>query len=152
MRLPRFFVLALLSLAQPGLAQTGAPAPPAEASHITLLALNQPPCTVPTARSVMKARLAYHLAATEQSSYGFAVSIKFQGTAPGLTYSKGRQGQVTITQRADTLTIEYPMAEIVGDARLSHPITCYFYLHRNLAPGRSRVIAKTPPIVFKECQ
>ena len=152
MRLFYSFTMALLGLAAPGLAQTSAPAPTTEASRITLLELNQPPCTVPTARSVIKARLAYCLAPAEQSDYGFAVSIKFRGTTPGLTYSKGRLGQVAITQRADTLTIEYPLAEILGDARLSHPITCYFYLHRNLAPGRSRVIAKTPPIIFKECQ
>lgn len=152
MRLPYFFVLAVLSLARPGLAQTGAPVSPTEASYITLLALNQPPCTVPTARSVIKARLAYHLAPAEQSAYGFEVSIKFQGATPGLTYSKGPRDRVTITQRTDTLTIEYPMAKIWGDARLGHPITCYFYLHRNLAPGRSRVVAKTSPIVFQECQ
>ena len=152
MRLSYFFIVPLLSLARPGLAQTSAPASPTEASHITLLELNQPPCTVPTTRSVIRARLAYHLAPTEQSDYGFAVSIKFRGTTLGLTYSKGRLGQVAITQRADTLTIEYPMAAILGDIRLSHPLTCYFYLHRNLAPGRSRVIAQTPPIIFKECQ
>ncbi|MDO7886268.1 hypothetical protein [Hymenobacter cheonanensis] len=139
-------------LALPGLAQTGAATPGSEASTLTLLRLNQPPCAVPTARSVIKARLAYRLAAGEQSDYGFAVSIKFREVTPGHTFSKGRPGQVSITQRADTLTIEYPMAAILADTRLSHPVTCYFYLHRNTAPGRSRVIAQTPPIIFKECQ
>jgi hypothetical protein len=149
MYVPCFCSVALLALALPGRAQTS---DPAAASTITLLRLNQPPCVVPTAQAIIKARLAYRLAPSEQSEYGFAVSIKFRGTVPGLTYSKGRLGQATLTQRADTLTIEYPLAAIVGDARLSQPITCYFYLHRNTAPGRSRVIAQTPPIIFKECQ
>lgn len=150
-------LLPLLALALPGRAQTGAPpsaASAVEASHITLLQLNQPPCAVPTARSVIRAKVAYRLAPGEQSEYGYAVSIKFQEVTPGRTFSQGRLGQVAITQRADTLTIEYPMAAILGNARLSQPITCYFYLHRNTtpAPGSSRVIAKTPPIIFKECQ
>jgi hypothetical protein len=152
MRIPYSFVLLLAGLARPGAAQTGAPVPPAEVSRITLLKLNQPPCTVLNARSVIRARLAYHLAPAEQSAYGFAVSVKFQGTRPGLTYSKGPLDQITIKQRSDTLTITYPVAKLWGDTRLSHPITCYFYLHRNLAPGRSRVIAKTPPVIFQECQ
>jgi hypothetical protein len=146
-----FLGAVLLGSALPGRAQMS---PAATASTISLVQLNQPPCTVPTAHSVIKAKLAYRLAPTEQSEYGFAVSIKFKGTTPGLTYSKGRLGQLTITQCADTLTLEYPMAEILGDARLARPITCYFYLHRNTtpAPGRSIVVAKTPPIIFKECQ
>lgn len=141
-----------LALAAPAAAQSVATVP--DGSTLTLLQLNQPPCAVPNARSVFKAKLAYRLAASEQSEYGFAVSIKFRGTTPGLTYSKGRLGQVAISQRADTLTLEYPMAEILGDGRLARPITCYFYLHRNTspAPGRSRVIAQTPALVFKECQ
>jgi hypothetical protein len=148
------FAGALLLLALPGRAQTSTLPPPAEASHITLLQFNQPPCAVPTARSVIKAKIAYRLAPSEQSEYGFAVSIKFQEVTPGRTFSQGQLGQVAVTQRADTLTIEYPMAGIIGNTRLSHPITCYFYLHRNTspAPGSSRVIAKTPPIVFQECQ
>ncbi|TFZ65596.1 hypothetical protein E4631_15350 [Hymenobacter sp. UV11] len=122
------------------------------ASTITLLVLNQAPCTVPTPRTVIQAKLAYHLAAGEQSDYGFAVSIKFQTTTPGRTYSEGELGIREITRRSDTLTIRYPLAAVWADARLRRPITCYFYLHRNTAPGRSRVVAQTPAIIFQECQ
>jgi len=128
------------------------PPPGQEASTITLLAINQPPCTVPTPHTVIKARLAYHLAEGEQSDYGFAVSIKFQTTTPGRTYSQGQLGIRAITRRGDTLTIRYPLAAVWADARLRRPITCYFYLHRNTGPGRSRVVAQTPAIIFQECQ
>jgi hypothetical protein len=122
-----------------------------EGSSITLLALNQPPCTAPTAKSVLKAKLAYAIAPQEQSEYGFAVSIKFQSTDPRMTFSGGMQGIVAVTSRHDTLTLEYPLAGVWANSRLKRPLTCYLYLHRNTAPGRSTVIARTPAIVFKEC-
>jgi hypothetical protein len=124
---------------------------PAAGSSITLLELNQPPCTVPSAQSVFKAKVAYVIAAQEQSEYGFAVSIKFQSTDPRMTFSSGRQGIISVTKRNDTLTVEYPLASVWANSRLKRPLTCYFYLHRYTTPERSTVIAKTPPIVFKEC-
>lgn len=135
----------LLAVSQPGTAAQ------ADDDTITLLTLNQPPCLVPTQQTVIKAKLAYHIAAAEQSDYGFAVSIKFQSTTPGHTYSRGRLATQAVTRKSDTLTIAYPMSAVLTDARLGRPITCYFYLHRNTAPGHSHVIAKTPPIIFKEC-
>ncbi|MBF9222027.1 hypothetical protein [Hymenobacter ruricola] len=124
---------------------------PAPGSSIALLVLNQPPCTVPTSQSVFKAKVAYVIAAQEQSDYGFEVSIKFQSTDPRMTFSSGMQGVIPVTSRHDTLTVEYPLAKIWANPRLKRPLTCYFYLHRNTAPGRSTVIARTPPIVFREC-
>ena len=121
-------------------------------SRITLLTLNQPPCVTLTPQSVLQAKVAYRLADGEQSEYGFAVSIKFQSTDPRRTFSDGQQGVVTVTERADTLTISYPLAAIRHNTLLQRPITCFFYLHRNTAPGRSTVLAKTPPITFQECQ
>lgn len=140
-----------LGLAAPATAQSG-PGPAPAASTITLLHLNQPPCATPSARTVIKAKLAYTIAPGEQSDYGFAVSIKFQGATPGRTFSNGQLGQVAVTQRADTLTITYPLAQVLGSPQLGRPITYYFYLHRNTAPGRSRVIAQTPPLTLQECQ
>ncbi|GAB3586432.1 hypothetical protein [Hymenobacter daeguensis] len=119
---------------------------------IALLALNQPPCATLTPQSVIRAKLAYHLAETEQSAYGFAVSIKFQSTTPGMTFSDGVQGQATVTARHDTLTLSYPVAAIRRNDRLQRPVTCYFYLHRNTGPSRSTVLAKTTAITFQECQ
>ncbi|NML64327.1 hypothetical protein HHL22_03825 [Hymenobacter sp. RP-2-7] len=125
---------------------------PANTNRVTLLALNQPPCTVPAASAVLTFKLAYQLAEAEQSAYGFAVSVKFQSTDPNRTFSIGREGQTTITARHDTLTITYPMAAVARVPGLLHPVTCYLYLHRYTAPGRSTVLAKTPPIVFQNCQ
>lgn len=119
---------------------------------IALLALNQPPCATLTPQSVIRAKLSYHLAATERSAEGYAVSIKFQSTTPGMTFSDGVQGQVAVTARHDTLTLEYPVAAIRRNHRLERPVTCYFYLHRNTGPGRSVVLAKTGAITFQECQ
>ncbi|WP_324676909.1 hypothetical protein [Hymenobacter sp. GOD-10R] len=134
------------------LAQTA----PANGNTIKLLALNQPPCSVPSPESMITARLAYHITEQEQSEHGFSVSIKFQGTDPRMTFSMGlagqKAGETLVTSRNDTLTLRYPMAAIWGNPRLKRPITCYFYLHRYTAPGRSTVIAKTPPVVFAECQ
>ncbi|WP_022826317.1 hypothetical protein [Hymenobacter norwichensis] len=124
----------------------------AELSSITLLTLNQPPCVTLTPQSVLRAKVAYRLADGEQSAYGFAVSIKFQSTDPRRTFSNGREGIATVTQRADTLTITYPMAALRQNAQLQRPVTCYFYLHRYTDAGRSLVIAKTPPITFQEYQ
>jgi hypothetical protein len=138
---------AVLSGALP--ASTGAQEP--AANSITLLVLNQPPCTMPSAKSVLKAKLAYVIAEQEQSEYGFAVSIKFQSVDPRMTFSSGTQGVIPVTVRHDTLTLEYPLAKIWANEKLRRPLTCYLYLHRNTAPGRSTVIAQTPPIVFKEC-
>jgi hypothetical protein len=136
----------LIALSWPVVAQT-------PASTIRLVALNQPPCATLTPQSVLTAKVAYQIAAQEQSPYGFAVSIKFQGTDPRMTFSHGRAAGEEIVSRNDTLTITYPMAAIMQDTRLRRPITCYFYLHRNTsAEGRSTVIAHTPPIVFQECQ
>lgn len=136
-------------------AQTPAPT----GSHITVLSLNQPPCKVLSAKDVIRAQIAYRIAETEQSTEGFAVSIKFQGTDPRFTFSVSRghgamppPAATTVTLRSDTLTLTYSMADIMQDTRLRRPITCYFYLHRNLGQGRSTVIALTPPIIFRECQ
>ena len=130
------------------LAQTPATAP----NRLTLLSLNQPPCATLQPSSVIRAKLVYDLAKTEQSAEGFAVSIKFQSTNPGMTFSDGNQGIVTLTARHDTVTVTYPIAAIRRNDRLQRPLTCYFYLHRNLGAGRSVVIAKTAPIIFQECQ
>ncbi|SFQ23586.1 hypothetical protein [Hymenobacter arizonensis] len=140
-----YTILMLASLA----ALLAAQAPSGNA--ITLLTLNQPPCTTLTPKSVIRAKLAYHLAEAEQSEYGFAVSIKFQSTDPRMTFSDGTLGVATITARHDTLTLSYPVAAIRRNDRLKRPVTCYFYLHRNTAPGRSVVLAQTEPIVFQEC-
>ena len=138
--------LALASLLAVLAAQTPA------GNAIALLTLNQPPCTTLTPRSVIRAKLAYHLAEAEQSTYGFAVSIKFQSTTPGMTFSDGAQGQATVTARHDTLTLSYPVAALRRNDRLQRPVTCYFYLHRYTGPGRSVVLAKTGAITFQECQ
>ena len=126
---------------------------PADADNaITVVTLNQPPCKTLTAKDVLKAQLAYHIAAKEQSDYGFAVSIKFQSTIPRSTFSDGKQGVIAVTQKEGVLTLTYPMAALRHRAQLHRPITCYFYLHRTTGPGRSTVIARTKPIVFQECQ
>lgn len=138
---------AILSGALPVGTGAQAPAP----SSIALLVLNQPPCTVPSAKSILKAKLAYVIAEKEESEYGFAVSIKFQSVDPRMTFSSGTQGVIPVTIRHDTLTLEYPLAKIWANEKLRRPLTCYLYLHRNTGPGRSTVIARTPPIVFREC-
>ncbi|UOQ96962.1 hypothetical protein MUN81_17165 [Hymenobacter sp. 5317J-9] len=122
-----------------------------DTNSIALLVLNQPPCTVPNSQSVFKAKVVYTIASREQSEQGFAVSIKFQSTDPRMTFSSGQQGDISVSSRHDTLTLEYPLARVWANPRLKRPLTCYFYLHRNTAPGRSTVIARTPPIVFREC-
>ncbi|GAB2940734.1 hypothetical protein GCM10027048_01400 [Hymenobacter coalescens] len=127
-------------------------APAANGNNITLLALNQPPCATPSRQAVLVAKLAYRIAAAEQSEQGFAVSIKFQTTEAGRTFSSGPQGHVFVAQGSDTLTLRYPVAAVWNHPRLKRPLTCYFYLHRYTAPGRSTVIAQTPAVVFAECQ
>ena len=136
-------------------AQTPTPA----GNYIQVLSLNQPPCKVLSAKDVLTAKIAYRIAESEQSAAGFAVSIKFQGVDPRYTFSVVRSFGATppvpdtpVTRRSDTLTLSYRMADIMHDTRLLRPITCYFYLHRNLGKGRSTVIAQTPPKVFRECQ
>jgi hypothetical protein len=70
-----------------------------------------------------------------------------------MAFPHGTAGMETVMSRGDTLTITYPMALITQDARLQRLITCCFYLHRNnTSDGRSTVIARTPPMVFQECQ
>lgn len=123
-----------------------------EGNRIALIKLNQPPCATLTSKSVLKAKLAYRIANTEQSEFGFAVSIKFQSNKPGMTFSDGQLGVATVKVKQDTITLSYPMAAIRHNSLLRRPITCYFYLHRNTAPDRSTVIAKTDPVVFQECQ
>ncbi len=151
-----FPVLSLLSLLGLPLTEPSCPAvgrPVTDGNAITLLELNQPPCKVLSAGDVLKARVAYHIADAEQAGEGFAVSIKFQGTDPRMTFSVGQQGKGTdVTARQDTLKLTYSMAAIMQNPKLRRPITCYFYLHRNLGNGRSVVIAQTPPIMFRECQ
>jgi hypothetical protein len=137
--------LALLTLGG-ALAQTPVP------NRLTLLTLNQPPCATLQPTSVIRAKLVYTLAETEQSPEGYAVSIKFQSTNPHMTFSDGRQGVVAIAARQDTVLITYPLAAIRRNTQLKRPVTCYFYLHRNTGLGRSVVIAQTAPIVFQECQ
>jgi hypothetical protein len=117
------------------LAQTPAP------SRITLLTLNQPPCATLQSTSVIRAKLVYNLAETEQSTESFALSIKFQRTNPRMTFPDGRQGVIAISARQDTVTLTYPIAAIRHNAQLKRPLTCYFYLHRNTGPGRSVVLA-----------
>ncbi|TGE24021.1 hypothetical protein E5K00_02055 [Hymenobacter aquaticus] len=124
---------------------------PTDGNTIKLLALNQPPCATPGKDAVITARLAYSLAAQEQAPDGYEVSIKFQTPNPRVTFSSTLLGQVKLTQRRDTLTLSYPLAVIWNNPKLLRPLTCYFYLHRNLGNGRSTVIAQTPPIVFREC-
>lgn len=150
--------LALMTTIHLG-AYAQAPAPAPAGNDIRLLSLNQPPCKVLSAKDVITAKVAYRIADSEQSAEGFAVSIKFQGTDPRLTFSVVKGHGATppppdpaVTLRSDTLTLTYRMIDIVQDRRLRQPITCYFYLHRNLGQGRSTVIARTPPIVFSECQ
>ena len=126
-------------------------------SSITLLKLNQPPCTVPSVKDVIVARVAYQIADSEQSADGFAVSIKFQGVNPSMTFSVDRMdldvsSNVNVTRRKGVLTLTYPIATIMQDERLRRPLVCYFYLHRNTGAGSSTVIALTPAIVFRECQ
>ena len=147
-----FTATAFVSLAGHGLRAQSASVARADPSRITLLTLNQPPCVTLTPQSVLRAKVAYRIADGEQSAYGFAVSIKFQSTDPRRTFSDGQQGVVTVTQRADTLTITYPLAALRQTAQLQRPITCFFYLHRYTDAGRSLVLAKTPPIRFEECQ
>jgi hypothetical protein len=151
-----FSILPLLCLFGLPLAEPSRPAVERLALNdntINLLELNQPPCKVLSAADVLTAKVAYHIADTEQSSEGFAVSIKFQGVDPRMTFAVGEQGKGTdVMARQDTLTLTYSMAAIMQNSRLRRPIMCYFYLHRNLGNGRSAVIAKTPPVMFKECQ
>jgi hypothetical protein len=128
------------------------PQAPTAGSTIKLLALNQPPCATPSRESMIKAKLAYVIAAQEQGEEGFEISIKFQTPNPKMTFSSGPLGRVKVSVRRDTLTLSYPMAAIWSNPQLKRPLTCYFYLHRNLGNGRSTVIAKTPPIQFSECQ
>jgi len=125
---------------------------PSPKNTIKLLTLNQPPCSMPSSESTITAKLAYLIAEQEQSEQGFSVSIKFQGVDPRMTFSVGTQGNLTVKSKQDTLTLTYPMAAIWSNPRLKRPLTCYFYLHRYTTPNRSVVIAKTPPIVFQECQ
>lgn len=149
--------LFLLALALAGALAAQVPIalpPPRPANSIKLLALNQPPCAVPTARSVLKLKLAYRIAEAELSTYGFAVSVKFQSTEPGHTFSTGPRGagELSVTSKSDTLTLTYPLASIWQAPQLRRPLTCYLYLHRNLnAHGRSMVIAQTPAIVLQAC-
>ncbi|MCB2408705.1 hypothetical protein [Hymenobacter lucidus] len=131
---------------------TDVPTTQVPGNSITLLALNQPPCATLSKESVVTAKLAYQLADTEQAAEGYEVSIKFQSTNPKLTFSSTQLGQARLTARHDTLTITYPVAAVWNNPKLLRPLTCYFYLHRNLGNGRSTVIAKTPPVVFIECQ
>lgn len=131
---------------------TSVPTAPVPGNTITLLALNQPPCATLSRESVVTARLAYQLADAEQAAEGYEVSIKFQSTNPNMTFSSTQLGQVRLTARHDTLTITYPVAAVWNNPKLQRPLTCYFYLHRNMGNGRSTVIAKTPPVVFIECQ
>jgi hypothetical protein len=147
----RFSGFGFLAASLAGAVGTAAPHQTPENS-VNLLSLNQPPCTVPTAKSVIKLKFAYQIAESEAAPDGYAVSVKFQSTDPRMTFSVGSQGQTAVTSKRDTVTLEYPMASILRAPRLQHPITCYVYLHRNMGQGRSRVIAKTPAIVFQECQ
>ncbi|OON66992.1 hypothetical protein B0919_20660 [Hymenobacter sp. CRA2] len=129
-----------------------APSPATGANTIKLLTLNQPPCATPSAKAVLVAKVAYHLTEQEKSAYGYSVSIKFQSTDRRRTFSEGRMGHVAATKATDTLVIRYPLAAVWSRPDLKRPITCYFYLHRNAAQGRSLVIASTPAVVFTECQ
>ncbi|RAK70445.1 hypothetical protein [Hymenobacter edaphi] len=148
MLLPVFRLLAypLIALLRPE------PAPPplvAEGNKLRLLSLDRPACLKPA--SLLTAKLAYRLGPREQSAYGYTVSIKFATTNPGRTFSRGLDGERAVTQRRDTLTLSYSMTQVLGNASLKRPITCYFYLHRNTSATSSEVIASTPPIVLPEC-
>lgn len=145
---PLVFLLSAATIYQATSQQAGG------GNKITLLALNQPPCSVPVRESVIKAKLAYQIAAQEQSEHGYEVSIKFQSTDPQRTFSTGPRGlgKVMLSTKNDTLTIRYPLEAVWNKPMLKRPITCYFYLHRNTGNGRSTVIAQTPAIVFRECQ
>jgi hypothetical protein len=156
----RLLVFASLLALSPAVCVTvHAQTPSPVGNHIKVLSINKPPCKVLSAKEVIRAKIVYRIAATEQSPEGFAVSIKFQGNDPRFTFSAVKSRGATpprpdtpLALRSDTLTLTYSMADILQDTRLMRPITCYFYLHRNLGNGRSTVIAQTPPIVFSECQ
>lgn len=130
-----------------------APAPPAPAPPPATLALD---AVSPAANSkvsaatTVDATLTYALAEGIQSSFGFELIAQFQSTNSGVTIGTPLTTPAVLVQRAGTISVSVPLAQIVRDSRLARPITAYFYLLSRTAPGAGTVIAKVGPIVYTE--
>jgi len=119
-------------------------------SSVAITSLSPDPGATVTPKDTIIASLRYAIADNVQSDYGFQVSIKFESTTPGTTFSVGETAQVDLLEREGNVTIEYPLQTIWNFQNLKHPVACYFYLHKMTSVNSSIVIAQTVRIAYQE--
>lgn len=126
------------------------PEPVPAVTSLTLTTLTPTAGATLTRASTLTAQLAYSLAATETSPYGYRVAIQF-AKVNSTTTTAINPSSINLTERTGTVTLQYPL-ELIWDRTnlaLAHPITCYYYLQRVNATN-STVIAKTAAQSFTE--
>ncbi len=119
-------------------------------STIEILDLSPEPQSVVSAQDTIKAVLKYSIAEDIHSDFGFSISIKFVSTTEGRTFSSGPDAEIELTERDGEVPLQYPLELIWNHSDLKHPISCYFYLHKQTSETSSTVIAKTEEISYME--
>ena len=111
---------------------------------------------IPAAQSVLSeqdtisADISYFISDEQESDFGFKVGIVFSSTDPNQNFAVGSWGQLSVTDRRDTVTVSYPLSAIWSDSRLQHPVSCYYYLRKYTSTTASVVIVKTDAINYQE--
>lgn len=119
-------------------------------STIEILDLSPEPGSVVSSQDTIKAVLKYSIAEDIHSDFGFSISIKFVSTTAGRTFSIDPNAEIKLTERDGEVSLQYPLEFIWNHSDLKHPISCYFYLHKQTSETSSTVITKTEEISYME--
>jgi len=119
-------------------------------STIEILDLSPEAQSIVSSQDTIKAILRYSIAPDIQSEFGFSISIKFVSTTAGRTFYIGSNAEIEITDRDGQVILKYPLDLVWNYSDLKHPISCYFYLHKETSETSSTVIAKTEEIDYME--
>jgi len=122
----------------------------AAATYIEVAELVPAAGSMISASDTIAAILKYAIDNAVQSDYGFSISVKFTSVNEGQTFSIGQDTDISLTEKAGTITHTYPLDMIWNHADLKHPVSCYFYLHKETSQTSSTVIAKTAEIKYTE--
>jgi hypothetical protein len=119
-------------------------------STIEIRDLSPEPGSVVSSQDTIKAVLKYSIAEDIHSDFGFSISIKFVSTTAGRTFSINSNAVIKLTERDGEVPLQYPLELIWNHSDLKHPISCYFYLHKQTSDTSSTVITKTEEISYME--
>lgn len=119
-------------------------------STIEILDLSPEPGSVLSSQDTINAVLRYSIAKDIHSDFGYSISIKFVSTTAERTFSIGPSAEIKIIERDGEVPFQYSLELIWNHSDLKHPISCYFYLHKETSETSSTVLAKTEEISYME--